>query len=330
MRFQTVDLHCDLLDYLRTKPQAHAHEQGYIGANLTDLKLGKVGLQVMAIYAATEKGSTQHALHQSKLFFNLLHDAEAGVVLPTAHIQPDEARNAQTLYAVIAIENAACLCEEDEPLEHAFLNLQNIMALAGKPLYIGFTHHTENRFGGGNATQVGLKNDGRALLRHLHNKGIALDFSHTSDALAYDMLNYIDQNALHIPVLASHSNFRTVFDHPRNLPDDLAKEIIRRGGLIGMNFLRAFVHPSDANFLYRHMEHGLKLGGEHAICFGADYFYVDSHPDPSRKPFFFPEHQDASHYPGIVHRMIQQFGEQAAERMARTNVLQFLNRVYFS
>jgi microsomal dipeptidase-like Zn-dependent dipeptidase len=329
MRFQTADLHCDLLDYLRTKPNAHAHERGGIGANLSDLEAGKVGLQVMAIYTATEKGSTQHALQQSKLFYDLLHDSGSGIVFPAGEINLNQLEEVRDLYALTAIENAAGLCEEDQPLEQAFLNLEKITAQSGKPLYIGFTHHAENRFGGGNATQIGLKDDGRELLHHLHNKGIAVDFSHTSDALADGILNHIDLHGLNIPVLASHSNFRSVFHHPRNLPDAIAQEIIRRGGVIGMNFLRAFLHPTDANFLYRHMEHGLKLGGEGAICFGADYFYVDSHPDQSRKPFFFPEQEDASHYPNIVQAMINLFGEEAAEGMARLNALQFINRVYF-
>ena len=61
--------------------------------------------------------------------------------------------------------------------------------------------------------------------------------SHTSDALAHDIFNHIDKHKLAVPVIASHSNFRSVSDHVRNLPDEIANEIVNRNGLIGMNFL---------------------------------------------------------------------------------------------
>ncbi len=70
------------------------------------------------------------------------------------------------------------------------------------------THHGENRFGGGNSTGIGLKKDGEALLEYISEKKIAIDLSHTSDALAGDILNYIVKNKLGLSVLASHSNFR--------------------------------------------------------------------------------------------------------------------------
>ena len=69
---------------------------------------------------------------------------------------------------------------------------------------------------------------------------------------------------------------------PRQLIlDDLAKEIIKRKGIIGVNFLRAFLHNDDPNVFYEHILHGTKIGGENAMCFGADYFFA-SQPDPKR------------------------------------------------
>ena len=43
------------------------------------------------------------------------------------------------------------------------------------------------------------------------------------------------------PVIASHSNSRTVCPAKRNLTDDMLKEIAKTGGLVGMNSLREFV-----------------------------------------------------------------------------------------
>lgn len=128
-------------------------------------------------------------------------------------------------------------------------------------LYIGFTRHAENRFGGGNNSKVGLKEDGKKLLQYLNGKKIAVDFSHASDTLASDILDYLSDHNLEVPILASHSNYRKVFNQTRNLPDHIAKEIIQRGGIIGVNFLRAFVNNENPNALYHHINRGIELGG---------------------------------------------------------------------
>jgi membrane dipeptidase len=206
--------------------------------------------------------------------------------------------------------------------------LEDIIYNTEKILYIGFTHNGENRFGGGNATKVGLKEDGKTLLNYLNGKKIAVDFSHTSDALAFDILDYVTKFNLDIPVMASHSNFRKIFNHPRNLPDEIALEIIKRKGLIGINFLRAFLNDKNPNVIYDHILYGINAGGAHSICFGADYFYTDSHPDQSRKPFFFKEHENAACYPSILKGLSGQISPEVLENISHKNAIHFIQRIW--
>jgi microsomal dipeptidase-like Zn-dependent dipeptidase len=228
---------------------------------------------------------------------------------------------------IAAVENASGLCGDDEPLDRAFERLEWLVEAVGTPLYISLTHHGENRFGGGNQTQTGLKDDGRALLEALNRRGIAVDLSHTCDALARDILAHIDRRGLDLPILASHSNFRAVHDIPRNLPDDLAREVIARGGVIGMNLLRNCLHPEDPSSLTKHLCHGLELGGEKTLCFGADYFDVASHPDQSRAPFYFEEHQHAGKYQQILDGMAGELSPEQIKRIAHGNALAFIRRL---
>ena len=86
------------------------------------------------------------------------------------------------------------------------------------------------------------------------------------------MLNHITKYNFDIPILASHSNFRTIFNHARNLPDDIAKEIIKRKGLIGINFLRAFLNDKNPEAIFDHIAYGVSLGASKSLCFGADFF----------------------------------------------------------
>jgi len=329
MNLPVIDLHCDLLSYLSEVPNADPLNKEDIGCALPFLREGNVILQVMAIYTATEHGSSQSGLKQSKIFRELPRQYHSYVSLLN---KKDEHLNDafKTTGIIAAIENASGFCEEDEPIESGFKNLETIISNTGRILYIGLTHHGENRFGGGNTTRIGLKEDGRALLDYISGKKIALDLSHASDSLAYEIFDYMNKKKLDLPVIASHSNFRNVFLHNRNLPDDIAKEIINRKGLIGMNFLRAFLNNDDPGALYDHILHGLKLNGENALCFGADYFYTAHHPDQSRRPFFHHEHKDAGCYPSILKNLEDLVTADQLKNISYRNVSSFIDRIWFS
>jgi microsomal dipeptidase-like Zn-dependent dipeptidase len=325
MNYPVIDLHCDLLCYLQDAPNADPFNKEAIGCSLPSLKQGNVKLQVMAIYTATEKGSTELALQQSLYYKNLLTQYNNPLSL-SKNTDLSSALASPKLNMLAAVENASGFCEEDEPLENGFKKLEQIISNTQGILYIGLTHHGENRFGGGNSTSAGLKEDGKALLNYLNGKKIAIDFSHTSDALANDILDHLSKFNLDIPVLASHSNFRKIFDHPRNLPDDIAKEIIKRKGVIGINFLRAFINNTNSEAIYDHILHGISLG-PNSICFGADYFYTDSHPDQSRKPFFFKEQENAACYPSLLKRLSEKVSPDLLEGISHKNAIDFIGRL---
>ncbi|MES2678967.1 MAG: membrane dipeptidase [Bacteroidota bacterium] len=327
MRYPVVDLHCDLLSYLEARPGADPEQKGEIGCNFSDLEAGGIKLQVMAIYTATEKGSAQIGLNQSRIFQNLISKYDQRLSLLTEPGALKSVSSGAKWQVIAAIENASGFCEEHEPLMDGFKRLEEIISQTGQILYIGLTHHGENRFGGGNTTKTGLKPDGKILLDYLHGKKIALDLSHTSDALAYEIFNHLSKHDLDIPVIASHSNYRKVFDHPRNLPDDIAKEIIKRKGLIGVNFLRAFLNNDDPNAIYDHIQYGISLGGEKAICFGADYFYTGKHPDQTRVPFYFKEVENASCYPFILERLHKVLSEKQLQGLSHGNAFDFISRI---
>ena len=313
-----LDLHCDLTAYLL---QPNSSPTGDVRCSVDKLFAGNVKMQVMAFYSATEKGSVDEVKEQLKHYRNLLN-------LPGVYeFCPEKAELKDGLGIIAAVENASGLCEEDQPIEDAFKNLDWLSSQA-KIMYVGLTHHLENRFGGGNFTQAGLKDDGKRLIEFLDGRKIAIDLSHTSDQLAYGILNFIDQNNLDIPVLASHSNMRAVFDHNRNLPDELVTEIVNRGGLIGLNFVKYFINPENHNEIYRHIEHAIKLGAEDHLCFGADFFDDKSHPEQDRYPFFFPEFGDSTAYSTINSRISQLFSDDLKEKISHKNALSYFKRLH--
>lgn len=322
MRNFNIDLHCDLLCHLLSPGSTIDDKE--LGCSLPYLKEGNVKLQVMAIYSATGKNSTVDAAKQSELFSEMLNN-ENFFLFEGDNYKASE--NENKVGVIASIENASGFCGEDESLESGFKNLEAIIEKTKKVLYLGMTHHTENRFGGGNNSEAGLKDDGKVLIDYISDKRIPVDLAHTSDQLAYGILNYIDQKNYNIPILASHSNYRSIHDKNRNLPDELAKEIIRRKGLIGLNFIRNCVDETNPEKLYEHIQYGLDLGGEETIAYGADFFYCKNHPDKSRYPFFFAGYDDATAMNTINNRIERDFSPEIMEKISYKNALKFIESI---
>lgn len=327
MDFPILDLHCDLLSYLATVPNASVHSTEDIGVAIPFLKAGNVKHQILAIYTPTETGSALLAEEQVKAYEKLISD-ETFVPVVTKE-QAGKIYESDEIGVTVAIESASGLCEEDEPLAKAFERFDDIRSRCKHLLYISFTHHPENRFGGGNySDNVGLKDDGKALLDYLDGQKIAVDFSHSSDNLVHGILDYITARGLDIPVMASHSNFRHLSNHVRNLPRELVAEIITREGLIGINFLRAYIHPTDHDQLFSHFLYGLRSPQVNPyLAFGADFFYRLAIQSPERIPLFFPEHEDATKYTFLLENLRDRGVSKAhLKSLAYENALRFIQR----
>ena len=73
-------------------------------------------------------------------------------------------------------------------------------------------------------------------------------------------------------MLASHANAFAVYPNPRNLADDLLAEIGRRGGVVGLVGVAAFVgSPRIAESLADHYDRIVEMAGPAAPAFGADF-----------------------------------------------------------
>jgi membrane dipeptidase len=85
----------------------------------------------------------------------------------------------------------------------------------------------------------GLTRQGEEIVRGLNRAGVVVDVSHVSDRAVEHVLAVSSA-----PVVASHSSARALCDHPRNLTDELARAIVRRGGLVMVNAFPVFLDPA--------------------------------------------------------------------------------------
>lgn len=318
--YPIIDLHCDLLCYLSQNPRRTPFDP-VPRCSYPQMNAGNVKLQILAIYTETHPGSQDKGWKQVEIFDDLL-------IKYSDYYSYFKGQLSKKLQVLPAIENASSFCNEGESLKDGFRRLELLIKKIGQPVYIGLTWNGENRFGGGIGSQAGLKSDGLELLKWLDQKQIAIDLSHASDKLCDEIINTIDKDGLELRIMASHCNFRKILDHPRNLTDEIAKEIIRRKGVIGMVFYKKFVHPKDLRVLLKHIEHGLKLGGENALCFGADFFCLE---DPFQAPIeiagFFEDLSDSSKYPYLIELMGKHFKQEQIKKITSENALSFITEL---
>lgn len=334
VKFPIADLHCDLLWYLSLDSKRTANDR-QVRCSIPHLKEGGVKIQTMAIFTETNANSVESGIAQGEIFKKLpkLYPDSFQFIRQTKELTLGE--QSDKIGIVPAIENASAVCGEAEELSLGLERLTAMQRKIGKLLYVSLTWNHENRFGGGALTKVGLKADGKELVDYLYAKGIALDFSHTSDYLAYDLLNYIDKKGWRLPILASHSNMRAIAEAPRNLPDDIAKEIIQRAGVIGFNFIRSFLGGNSPRVFSRHLEYLLKFRAEKNICFGADFFCAEDLPAEIRKPpeaLFFPSYDHAGAYGKVVEAWKKELllPDPILKDLCYGNYVRFVRRVIFS
>ncbi len=311
-----ADIHCDLLCYLAYDSKRTPHDSA-VRCSIPQLQKGGVKLQVLAIYTSTSPQSVVEGQEQVKRFHMLLDEH--------SDIFTTYGGDHNKITIIPSIENASSVFSEEENLDEGFKRIIDIEQNTSKVAYLSMTWNEANRFGGGAHTKRGITDEGKVLLHFLNERRIPIDLSHTSDKLAYDILNEIDKHSLSLPVIASHSNARSVYEAARNLPDELLSEVISRKGLIGLNFVNHFLGDS----IHLHVAHILSLGGYHSLAFGADFFYgMDVPPEHQKDPetLFSPGYRDASVYPRILNewKTQLQLDEKIINNIAWNNVNRFL------
>lgn len=146
---------------------------------------------------------------------------------------------------------------------------------------IGILWNRENCFGFPNSSkaqenQKGLKKFGIEAVQYMNELDITVDVSHLNDGGITDVLNYSKQ-----PVVATHSNARSIAKHSRNLTDNHIKRIAESGGVVGLcispRFLRNEGNASTIEDMIRHLDHFLNVGGEDALAIGTDFDGTSGH-----------------------------------------------------
>ena len=135
----------------------------------------------------------------------------------------------------------------------------------------------ESHIGGAWDTEKGLTDFGKQVIVECEKIGIIIDVSHLSEKSFWDVAENTD-----MPFTASHSDFYDVNPHKRNLRREQFAQIVKRGGLTGINICQFHVNTKyngntvteNDDFLSdicKHIYYGLENGGEKTLCLGCDW-----------------------------------------------------------
>lgn len=271
------DLHCDTVGEL-SKISETQREKVNLRCNAGQLDLTRAQsfsryAQVFALFCGTQPVQSKQDAHER--FVRLLTTAQqelaknSDILLHCRTAQDlKAAQDSSKIAAFLSIEGAEILQSEED--------IRAAVQAGIKIVTITWNHRSVYGCGASTNNTAGLTPAGRQLAKQLSDNGVFLDVSHVSEHGFWDLAETISA-----PILATHSNSKQVCPHARNLTDAQFAELMRRGGLVGINLYVPFVtqkQTADCTDVLRHIEHFCALGGERQLCIGADWDGCDRMP----------------------------------------------------
>ena len=129
---------------------------------------------------------------------------------------------------------------------------------------------------GSQKTGGGLTKRGREYVRECQRLGILVDVSHISDEAFWQIIDMTEA-----PIIASHSNSRTICPASRNLTDDMFRAICETNGVAGFNLCADFVgEKPTVDTACDHIFHFMEIDpqGTH-IAIGGDLDGISEMPE---------------------------------------------------
>ena len=256
------DLHCDTLYRAYTENGSFFEDHYHISYDKT--KNIAPYLQCMAVWIPDEyRGESAVRLFEGCLDKLREQLAGSGMRQCVTFDEMQDAADHQEKAVVLTVEGGAVLAGELERI--------GILKKAGVRI-MTLTWNGRNELGDGVGLDNagGLTDFGKQALKAMEQADIAADISHASERLFYDVAQYSTR-----PFLATHSNAKAVCPHKRNLTDEQFSIIQQKGGIVGLNFCRDFLHKQSTNAkmydIIRNAEHFLSLGGEETLAIGSDF-----------------------------------------------------------
>ena len=127
-------------------------------------------------------------------------------------------------------------------------DLKNIELFYDKGVrYITLVHSSNNDIAdsatdSSGAEHEGLSAFGEEVVKEMNRLGIMVDVSHASDDVFFDAIAVSEA-----PIIATHSNARSVTEHQRNMSDEMLRLMAKNGGVVQMTLLSSYLRDEPPN-----------------------------------------------------------------------------------
>ena len=255
------DLHCDT-PYRLFKDKKHLQNND-LHVSLEKAEIFERYIQCAAVWSDSDLCDCDCLDFFYKASENF--EKEAGGFIKTKK----ELENAK-LGFILTVEDSRLLCGDIKNLQSLYNRGVRVLTLlwGGKSII------------GSSWNETGPLSDfGKEVLCECFNMGIIPDLSHANDEAISFMLDYASQR--HKPVIATHSNSRSVHRHLRNLTDENARRIADLGGIIGISLFPPHLKGERAEIsdIIGHIDHYLNVLGQASPCLGCDLDGIASTPE---------------------------------------------------
>ena len=263
-----IDCHCDtvLQAYLTNRLITERSSSGHL--DLPRLQESGVKIQFFALFPGISSSISplKQILILGDFFWEQYKNNTEKIKLISSSSDLGEVMETNKLGALLTVEGG-------EVLEGELRILRILYRLGVRSLCLTWNNRNEIADGVAEQEGRGLTDFGRKVVKEMNKLGMIIDLSHIAEKGFWEVLELSD-----VPVIASHSNSRAIWDHPRNLTDEQIKGIAQKNGLIGLNFVSEFIGAPAAGMkkLLEHIDHILELVGDDYLAFGSDFDGTDN------------------------------------------------------
>src|SRR6202043_1943505 len=199
----------------------------------------------------TGREAVRRALQQIDAVREQVRKHPSDLVLATTAAEIREAKRKGQIAALMGVEGGHMIDS----------NLDVLRKFAGLGVrYMTLTHSGNDEWADSStdkAVHNGLTDFGKDVVREMNRLGMMVDISHVSDKTFADALALSKA-----PMIASHSSCRATCDAPRNMTDQMIKDLAAKGGVIQINYHVGFLSQEFQTAQKAHPEYGQQIQDE--------------------------------------------------------------------
>jgi membrane dipeptidase len=211
------------------------HSQPATMTDIPRLRAGGLGAQFWSVYVPTDLQG-QAAVRTTLEQIDIVHRMIARY--PDTFEQAGTAHDIERIFKSGRIASMMGV-EGGHSIDNSLGVLRIMYALGVR--YMTLTH-SDNTPWADSATDDpklgGLSPFGETVVQEMNRLGMLVDLSHVSPDTMHDALR-----VTRAPVIFSHSSARALCDVPRNVPDDVLREVKANGGVVMVTFVPSFIAP---------------------------------------------------------------------------------------